>query len=444
MIRRLVILFVLAFFVAAALGCGGKRISGSGIATERVTPSDIDKNLRYFLGVDDEQGNEVCTDGTIGDRYPASVSENAAAKKLAEHFGNKEKYGSLRVTDLNSTMFLSDDKASYNVEIKLDNPYYNGSNRVLVTASYDNPYKMGVENIGDYAIGAFAATGTAAVMSIIDHMCGKGQSALKNMDFNVTFVFFGSSYVNATGISRYLTDTVTAEELGNTIAAFDLNNFGGDRLYLYCDDIKTEREELFKNAVAECGAECYTLPVNMPIIDGAYKSGVYFAHSVMFGNSTEFSERGIASFKLFSGYYGGFNLSPIEKRGDVNVLGTYRDTYANLKEKRSAFSRQGSDAASSVISALSHSGFSQSVSGNKSVYDYGFALNPMWAYIIELGILIALGVTVAVLVKKFEKKYPYKPVVKRMRVAVFGMEYEDPRSGDLYIDVKSKNPFEDY
>ena len=64
---------------------------------------------------------------------------------------------------------------------------------------------------------------------------------------------------------------------------------------------------------------------------------------------------------------------------------------------------------------------------------------------IVLFIVIALCILLIVLVKHFEKKYPFVPIVRKMKIAVFGMEYENKTDGDIFVDIKRpKNPFDGY
>ncbi len=452
--KKLAAIFIAVIAAACfMLGCGGKP-TGNGSqqgAQSPVSAEAIDANLKYFLGLTDAAGETAAEYGDMGDRTPTSESERNAAQKLFAHYSDKEKYSNIEVTELTNTTFNvksgTETRTSQNVEIRFNNPNKEGSNQIVIGTAYDNPYgKYDATFSGEPSTGAFTATGVATVMSIIDWVNANADTVRAQCAFDIAFVFFGCGGYNSMGATAYITDTMTDEQRVGTLLMFNVDSLGGERTYLYTDEVKTEHETFLRGVADKENLEFYSLPDNMPIIDGMFRHGVYYTHFAMLSDSTSFLEWDIPSARIFSGYYGGFNLSNLEKKGKTNISGTSRDTYYNLKNERASFSKQGSDAAALILSAIRADGFTEAATTSKAnTRDFSGWTNPLWAYIAVLFLAVAGGVVLVVLVKHFEKKYPFKPVVKRMKIAVFGMDYETQTDEDVFVDIKHpRDPFEGY
>lgn len=445
-------------------GCGsdvtGKGVQKAPPAIENAEEK-IDANLRYFLGITEEEAY-----GNMGNRTPTSEAEQHAARKLYHHFTGKEEnpnydpdvsdsgeewiagreYRNILVTDLEDTMFTVsvDDttRKSYNVEIR----YTGGAEhdkQVIIGAGYDTAYgKISTEYTKQASTGALEnGTGVAALMTLID-WCEETQPVF---DFDLVFVFFGCSAYSSRGATEYANAMEPSERL-NTLLMVNLHRLGGDRTYLYTDEVKTEHESFLRSVAHEKGLSIYTLPDSLPLIDGVYREGVYYAHFGMLGDHAVFQEWNIPSAYVFDGYYGGFNLSDLERKGEENLGGTKNDTYPELVKKRPSYKAHAADALSLLIGAFGKEGFVAAMTGTRtSTKDYTFWTNPFWANMIVIFIAVALIILLIILVKYFEKKYPYVPTVRKLKIAVFGMEYEDKDAADIFVDVKRpKNPFDGY
>ncbi|MDE7395265.1 MAG: M28 family peptidase, partial [Clostridiales bacterium] len=433
----------------------------------------IDANLRYFLGITDYLGNERSEYGDMGNRTPTSEAEQHAARKLFHHYTGEEenpdydsdsasggaqwlsgkRYEHVEVTDIDKTGFdvsMNDEtRRSFNVEIR-----YTGTTehekQVIIGTGYDTAYgKVAEAYQGQQSTGALEnGTGVAALMTLID-WCEETQPAL---DFDLVFVFFGCSAYNGAGAAAYVEAMAPTQKL-NTLLMVNLHRFGGDRTYLYADEVKTEHETFLRKVADENGLSVYTLPSNIPLIDGVYRKDIYYAHYGMLGGHAAFLDAHIPSAYLFDGYYGSFNLSELEKKGASNLGSTKEDTYPSLVKSRPAYKTHAADALTLLISAIRKDGFvSAMATARKNEKDISFWVNPFWANMIVIFAVVALIVVLVVLVKYFEKKHPYVPTVRKLKVAVFGMDYEDKQSADIFIDVKSRsdpfgggdNPFDGY
>lgn len=454
--KKFVAIFcTLVLSVCLLCGCGSVVTSEKGYSGGvEISAQDVDDNLQYFLGIDQS------TNGTVGNRYPFGESEKYAAERLYEHFNDKEKYPHLSVNDFtfeakvttaSATMTGTETKTvtSQNVEIKIKHPDEDVTKQVIIGTGYGGSYgKLDEEKFtSQAATGAFeSGTGVATVMSLIDYCESHYEQLMKKIDFDLVFVFFGCSSYNTRGATEYA-KSMSGSECLNTLLMFNLHSFGGEQTYMYCDETQTAHETFLRNVATDKGLAYYTLPNNMPLIEAQYFNDVAYTHFGMLGDHAPFFAQSIPTVNIFSAYYGSINLSDLEKKGEKNVRGTVNDTYGNLKSTRAQYAEQGRQTAALVIESLTNGGFAAAMTNaRKERVDYTFWTQPLWPYLMVLGCVILLGVLLIVLVKHFEKKYPYQPLIKKMKIAVFGMDYETPSENDVYVDIKSrpKNPFDGY
>ncbi len=439
------IVFAITALILSAFmlwGCSGEpTVSNRNVVLPsyavEITSESIDDNLREFLGIN------LSADGIRGNRTPSSESEKAAAEWLYNRYAKDEKYSALEVSLMNFDFTVNGKKrSSQNVEVRLTGTESEGR-QIIIGTSYDNGYgTLDEEYTGNEpSTGAYTATGVATIMSMID-ACVLSGKEIKDKD--VVFVFFGCGVYNSYGAEAYIKD-MSSFERANTVEMINLGNFGGERLYVYCDEAETELELSIRAQAANSGMQFYGMPANIPIIsDASYIEGINYVHYGMLSDHAVFMEAGIPSAYLFSGYYGGFNLSELEKKGESNVSGTKADTYVNLVKKRADYAVQGSDVATLLFGDHIISALADYKSGG-GYADYKTWLNPLWAYLTVIFTVIVLCVILIVLVKYFEKKHPFVPVVKRMKIAVFGMDYEEKTDEDIFIDIKKpRNPFDGY
>ena len=474
--KRFISVLLSVFLIMTSLvifsGCSSVSTAGDTEPNEIISKEKIDEELKWFLGISGEGDS-----GNMGNRTYTSESEHYAAQKLAERFSyvekeedgesdsGKEKYKVFSVTPLESTTFevkLTTSatlmnpstqviRKSQNVEIKFGGG--TSGKQIIIGTGYGNNYgnyeaKVDADNPESQgtSTGAFDnATGVATVLAIMEYFSDHASEIRAKIDFDVTFVFFGCSEYNSLGASSYA-DSMKPSERLSTAAMFNISRLGGERAYIYANDYKTEREDFLVSKATAGGYEFYAIPKNMPIIEAEYIKDVNYTHYAMLGDHAVFTEWGINSVSIRSGFYGGFNISDLEHSGEKNISGTAADTYLNLVKSRSGYSKQGSDAASLVISAITSDGFMAAMSAPDN--DYSFWLEPRWAQLILLGVILLLGVIAVIFVKVFEKKYPYQPKTKKMKIAVFGPEYESKNDDEIIIDVKpndgkddSNNPF---
>ena len=438
----------------ALCGCGGDVAGGASDAPDPVISEEsIESNIKEFLGVAADN-----PDGDLGNRTPLSVSELYAAKRIRGKYSDEEKF---------ETRFLPFDVtaqnknySSQNIEVRLKADSAK-TKQVIIGACYDNGYgTLGENDLKDgkdaaaevftasSSLGAYeSGTSVATLMSIIDYYADKYEE-IQNRDFSLVFVFFGAANYNNAGANEYSDKTMNATDRLNTLAYFDIGSMGGETLYMYADESETEHEKFVFDAAQSSQISISTLPDNMPIIDGIYLEDVYYAHYGMFGNQGPFMQKNIPCVRLFSGAFGGFNLSPLEVSGEKNISGTNGDTFAALESSRSAYKKQGSAVASLIMNTVKKEGFAAAMESSRaSKADYTAFTKPLWAYLTVIFAVIALCVALIFIVRHFEKKYPFVPQIKRMKIAVFGMDYEDKNDSDIFIDLKNsgpKNPFDGY
>ena len=469
--KRVGILLCVALLFLSLAGCNG-RVTGVGKekAAYAISGAEdkIDANLQYFLGITNDAEY-----GDMGNRTPTSEAELHAANKLYHHFTGEEvdpdfipdnplderwvtvrSYDYLEVKKQEFSVSIADSKrTSQNIEIRYtgNTAHEKHDKQVIIGTGYDASYGSVTESyLWQKSTGALEnGTGVAALMTLID-WC---EDTRPQFDFDLVFVFFGCSAYNGFGAEQYVEKMSGAARL-NTLLMVNLHRFGGDRTYLYADEVETAHERFLRSVADDKGLSVYTLPENMPLIDGIYREDIYYAHYGMLGNHAAFLDAGIPSAYLFDGYYGGFNLSDLERKGQKNLGGTVDDTYPALIKASPAYKTHAADALSLLINAFTTEGFAAAATtARESTKDFTFWANPFWANMIVIFAVVALSILLIVLVKHFEKKYPYKPTVRKLKVAVFGMDYEEKSDADIFIDIKrpqdpfgndENNPFNGY
>lgn len=316
------VLCLLLCAVSVLYGCGSSVTKGARPDMPApVSQQEIDANLRAFLGVTDTD-----TTGDLGNRMPTSESERAAAERLYGRYTDAHNYPHMVVTPTDKTQFTvsvnGEDRTSQNVEVRF--PAANGSGKqVIVGTGYDNGYgEYDTEYSAQPSLGAYTATGVATVMSLIDYCEHNADTLGESIDFDIVFVFFGCGTFNGRGAEKYLSDTMTSLQRQNTLVMFEIGNMGGDRLYTYAGETKNAPDSFVRKAAGNAGLRFYTLPDNLPKIDGEYLDDVPYAHFGMMGNVAAFIDGNVPAVRLFSGYYGGFNLSDLERKGKHNVANT--------------------------------------------------------------------------------------------------------------------------
>ncbi len=129
-----------------------------------------------------------------------------------------------------------------------------------------------------------------------------------------------------------------------------------------------------------------------------------------------------------------------ETKGEKNVAYTENDNVDYLNSHMPSYSRKMADAANLVYGCLTSEDFVASIENTKSAArDYSIYTKIWIPSVIAIGVIILAALSLIPIARRFEKKYPPKPPsVRKLKVAVFGMDYEDASSGDIFVDLRRK------
>ncbi len=307
---------------------------------------------------------------------------------------------------------------------------------IVIAAYYDNRYSDDKTGVGYKSAGALAnGTGTAALISIADYL----MSNAVELDFDVTFAFIGAGYISDVGARAFYRD-MTADERKNTVLMVELQRLGGDHIYAYSDVRKTKREPFLDGIAAANGLDIYKVTQKSPLITDAYSlDGVPFFQWAQSGLFTRFDEGGIPTLNIVGANWETMNMTDIESANNDNISYTTSDNLESLKKIYPDYAQKMATAATLMIRAIEHEDFLGVMQYDRDNYPDTSILTKSWIwYLIMLGIIIAFAVGMFVVTAVLNKKYPIKPVEPpRMKMAVFGMDYEDKSAADIFVDISN-------
>ncbi|MCH5160958.1 MAG: M28 family peptidase [Clostridiales bacterium] len=318
---------------------------------------------------------------------------------------------------------------------------------VIVGAYYDNCYALPVdaddpESILNYSNGALAnGTGVATLLAIAEYFKTNDLS----LDFDVTFVFFGASATSNVGVSRFI-DSLD-DEIANIVCMIELDRIGADNVYAFSDARPTKREELFGRVAQENKLNIYSVTQKSPYITGmSALNGVPYYHWAMGALYPTFFNHGIPTLGIIGGNWETFGFADNESYTGENVAFTQYDTLENLERIHPDYGTKMATATTLVTKSLTDGQFLSVVTHDRANFPNTDILTKAWVWdLIVIGVLVLAAIGLTAVAAYLGKKY--KPVTippKNIKMAVFGVDYEDKNSDNIYIDIKQvSNPFDD-
>lgn len=326
---------------------------------------------------------------------------------------------------------------SQNVIARVGSKNSNAKN-VIIGAYYDNrytqPYSGASYDAGEGVIGG--GTSVATLLGIADYLQNHKSDIASGVCVNI--VFFGASYVSNAGASSFL-DDMPASEYKNTVLMIELQRLGVDHVYAFSDARQTKRESFFDRVAADNGLDIYKTTSKSPLITGlSALNGVPYYQWAHGGVFDVFFNSGIPTLNLVGANWDSSNLSDIESTKHPNLSYSEADTFRNLKKYHPDYADKMATAATLVIQSVCDKDFLQVMQYDKDNFPNTDALAMSWIWLLVLlgVIIIAAGVMYAVSMR-LKKKYPVVVAAPpQIKMAVFGMDYEDKDAADIFIDVK--------
>lgn len=332
------------------------------------------------------------------------------------------------VTDLNSQ----------NVVARIGSTAANAKN-VIIGTYYDNRYSSPYNGVtGDGGEGAMAGgTSVATLLAVAKYFAENDVPALDSV--SVTIVFFGASYASNHGAREYL-EKMTENEYKNTVLMIELQRLCGDHLYAFSDARETEREKFFDRIAADNGLNVYKPTSKSPMITGlsALQGVPYYqwAHGGVFG---VFFNAGLPTLNLVGANWESANLSDIESASRDNISYSENDTLHNLKRYYPDCAEKMATAATMVIRSITDEEFLEVMQYDRDNFPDTDALSAGWIWylVVLVAVIIAVAVTVAVNAHLKKKYKIVRQAPPQMKMAVFGMDYEDKNAADIFIDIRN-------
>ncbi len=435
-------LLLVALALVVLTACGGKKkaFSYSAPADGVLGTDNMDAMLRKVLNISDDHPN-----GDMGERRPFSESE----KRMAEHIEiiMKEIAGDGSGFEIDITPYsVSGYGETRNVVARKNGTGEEPRKVVVICANYDAliTQPSGIFGANDNqtvseSVGALEnGTGAAATLALMQYVKDR------TYEFDIEFALFGDGSYGNTGAGRYVSE-MPAHRRDNILMAFSLRRFGGDNLYMYNEEVETAYGDYLFEVANDNAFSVMPIPKQMPVINAQAFPRLPYAHWAMSGVHAPFMNAHIPVAAVFSGNYETFNLSDVESASSQIVSYAREDTYTRLCRDFPLYDEQMSAAATFVAKSMESPDFVTAMSTARSEFrNYDWATKKWIVQLVVIGLLTAAGVVVIILAKKFEKKYPYVPKKTKLRIAVFGPEYED-KDADLIVDVRRPgDPFSGY
>ncbi len=416
--------------------------------------------LTACAATDGAPSHTVSTDNYV---IPAEKLE----EKLESFLDGREDRTTYTDAELAAAEYLRDELYSYGYSdasvdgftvIESEKVSYNGRNvtatyrsgerdarNVIIGAYYDNNYSPSYNGkvAGTRSHGALSnGTGVATLLAVAEYLA----TEKPELAIDVSIVFFGAGATSDIGAVKYY-ESLKPAELARTVMMIELSRIGADNLYAFSDARKTEREAFFDRIAADNGLAVYKPSQKSPIMTELYAlQGVPFYQWAQSGMFPVFFNNGIPTLNLIGGNWETIDLTDRESASGGNVTMTARDTLAELKAAHPDYADNMAIASTLLIKSFTDAEFVDTAIYDKANFPDTDVLMMRWIwYLVVLGI-IGIGYAAMTLVnKRLADKYPYNPLPppRNIKMAVFGMDYEDKNSDSIFVDIKSAAPEDD-
>ncbi len=438
---RLILISICAAVLCAPLvacsDAGAPEYDTSGTEFD-ISVETLEKTLEEFLS----DGREDRTTGTAAE---AAAADYIAAKLVSYGYSA----GDVKTLDFSLVGRNESEMHSQHVTAVYRSENSDASN-VIIGAYYDNGYSaisdvsLGEKVTYNRSNGALSnGTGVATLLALAEYFITNRPA----LDFDVTFAFFGASYNSTSGIVKYI-DALGDEGMSNTVCMIELDRIGADNVYAYTDARKTKREELFDRVARDNNLNIYKVTQKSPQITGVSAlHGIPYYQWVMGGLYHTFFNRGVPTLAIMGANWETIDITDTESASHDNISFTSEDTLDKLKLLHPNYGTKMATAATLVIEGLTDGEFLSAVKHDRANFPDTSILDKTWVWeLIVIGVILIAAAAMAVIIAHLGKKYKAEPQrpPRNIKMAVFGMDYEDKSDDNIYIDIKQANdPFDD-
>ncbi len=375
------------------------------------------------------------------DRTSFSQSERAAAEyinSLLVDYGYSD--AALQEFSVIGTK-SSDEKVSQNVvavypaEERTDD-----TKNIIIGAIYDNTTsKIESKDNSTEGTGGDGAlmngTGIATLLAIAEYL----KSEKPSFDFDVTIAFFGASCLYDYGAETMFVKMSDADR-ARTVLAVELRRLGGEYVYAYSDARETRREGFFDRVAADKGLDIYKVTQKSPPFSTSNTlNGLPYYQWAHDGFFCQYFNRGIPTLNLVGANWEGLDLTNEEFVGSKPITYSSEDTLDNLKSRNPDYAVNMATAATLVIESMSDDAFIDTMVYDKVNFPDTeiFAVSWVWLLVV-LGVIAIAYICMSLVVNRIGKKYPIAmPKPQKMKMAVFGMDYEDKDDDSVFVELRN-------
>ncbi|MCH5351567.1 MAG: M28 family peptidase [Clostridiales bacterium] len=419
----IVLCIVLAAFALISCGEPGAPEHTVSSSNYTVKTSTVEQNLEEY--VKNHPDRTAATDG----------EENAAIYLLEKLDG----YG-LDSAEMTEFTYTENNKSKTSRNVSAVYKEEGATKNVIIGAYYDNCYGL-VSSVSKEPIeveGALAnGSGVAAALAVAEYLGGTHDE----LGFNVTLAFFGSSAIGDVGAREfYKSMSRTGKE--NTVLMVELQRLGVDHVYAYSGP-GTKREAFFARVAKDNEYNIYKTTQKSPhIVNMRVLDGVPYYEWAQTGLYNCFYNGGIPTLNVVGANWETISLTDKESANNPDIAFTSADTFSNLKRLYPDYGSKIALAASFVIASLHDPEFISVMTADKRAFNPNAAITRDWIWgLVLIAFLVIAYVVMNIVVKRMGKKYPVSaPQPKKIKMAVFGVDYEDGGPNDIFIDFADSAP----
>lgn len=436
--KILSIILCLAVAVSILVGCSDAGAPDHDVSDEYIAVSTETLQNRM---------HDFMSDGR-GDRTTYTAAEKSAAEYLQALLTGECGYDT---KDVEIQDFSVVENNKINVTSQNVVAYYRAqaesvdTKNVIIGAYYDNRYASAYN--GAQALkseGALSnATGVVTLLSVAEYL----QTEKPLLDFNVSIVFFGASAVSTTGAQRYY-NGMSVSERDNTVLMIELQRLGVDHVYAYSDSRATRREAFFDEIAVKNGLDIYSVTQKSPIMTNVYSlKGIPYYQWAQGGVFRPFFNTGIPTLNLIGANWETSDMTDTESAAHANISFTEADTLDALERMHPDYADKMAVAATLVIRSLESDEFLATMRYDRDHFPNTDVLQKDWIWYLVVVCVVSATAAIMVLVRMYlTKKHPVSLSVepqRNIKMAVFGMEYEDKNSDDIFIDINNSRTYDD-
>ena len=441
--KIVIILLALVFALTLFSGCA-YNYSENPVSIKNFSAEQIEKELFDFLTAHPNRSSFSNEEKTAAE-YLRQRLENIGAETQLQEFPHRYVYEE----SYPSSVTIDYSFGSQNVIGLIAGKNNTGGEKIVVGCMYDNLYSYAdfyeaycYVNNSMYkghsgrtdAEGALSATGAAVSLSLAEKIYEYNESV--GLTFDVEFVFFGAEEFGCLGSDAY----ASSSRINNVSLFINLSRIGGDNIYAYFDEVNTSHGEVFMDNADSLGyGKIITQPGGNQTIIGATSTGkLPYTNFSLIGSSGAFFGEGIRVANFTTGVFDSIFYTYKESLLYQNIFETANDTYKKLSQVCPKYNIQCAVVADTVFESLIDGSLPASLT--VPPYDYTWLTFPIAGYVSVIVLCLLCAVLMIILIKYFEKKYPpVSKTPKKVKIAVFGMDYENPKDADIFIDTKYTN-----